>query len=113
MGSFATRDENKSPNHRPIRVPTQQGDVYQAAKEMVDDLTGWELTSEDEASGRLVCRKSGGFLGGTATITITVEGPEGIPSTTVNVRSESEGGLLPKDKANVAEFVKPFYRRIC
>jgi hypothetical protein len=113
MGSFATSDEHKNRNHQPIRVPTQRGHVYQAAKEMVDDLDGWKLVSEDEAAGRLVVKKSNGFLGGSSTITITVEGPEGVPSATVNVCSESQGGLLSKDKANVAEFVRPFFRRVC
>lgn len=113
MGSFATSDEHKNRNHQPIRVPTQQGHIYGAAKEMIDDLDGWEIVSEDEAKHELVCKKSNGFLGGTSTITITVEGPDGVPSSTVNVRSESEGGLLSKDKGNVAEFIRPFFRRVC
>ena len=113
MGGFATSDSHKSQHHRPIRVPTQQGNIYRAAKEMIADLAGWTLVTEDEAQGRLVCRRNNGFLGGISTITIAVEGPEGIPSTTVNVTSESKGALLPRDKANVAEFVRPFFRRIC
>ena len=113
MGSFATSESHKSQHHQPIRVPTQRGHIFQAAKEMVDDLDGWELVSADEGAGTLVCKKKNGMLGGTSTITIQVEGPEGIPSTTVNVRSESEGGLLNKDKANVAEFIRPFFRRVC
>jgi hypothetical protein len=31
----------------------------------------------------------------------------------VNVRSESAGALLARDKGNVAEFVRPFFRRVC
>jgi hypothetical protein len=110
---FATSDSHTSRHHKPIRVPTQQGNIYRAAKEMIADLPGWTLVSEDEAQGRLVCRKQNGFLGGVSTITIAVEGPAGIPSTTVNVSSESTGGLFPRDKANVAEFVRPFFRRVC
>ena len=113
MGAFATSDSHKSRNHQPIRVPTQRGNIYRAAKEMVADLAGWKLLSEDEQQGTLICRKENGFLGGVSTITIAVEGPAGIPSTTVNVASESKGGLLSRDKANVAEFVRPFFRRVC
>jgi hypothetical protein len=113
MGSFATSDEHKNKNHQPIRVPTQKGHIYQAAREMIEDLDGWQLVSEDEAAGRLVVKKSNGFLGGTSTVTVSIEGPDGVPSATVNVRSESEGGLLSKDKSNVAEFVRPFFRRVC
>jgi len=113
MGSFATSDDHKSQHHKPIRVPTLKGDVYQAAKEMVEDLSGWAVVSEDAEGGVITCRKGNGVLGGTSTIQISVEGPEGIPSTTVNVTSESQGGLLSRDKGNVAEFVRPFFRRIC
>ena len=113
MGSFATSDEHKNRNHQPIRVPTQKGHIFQTAKEQVDDLEGWQLVSEDESAGVLVAKKSNGFLGGSSTITITVEGPDGVPSSTVNVRSVSEGGLLSKDKGNVAEFIRPFFRRVC
>ena len=113
MGEFATSDDHKGQHHRPIRVPTLRGDILQAAKEMVADLDGWELVSEDEAQGVLTCRKKNGVLGGVSTITITVEGPDGIPSSTVNVRSQSEGGLLGRDKSNVADFIRPFFRRVC
>ncbi len=112
-GSFETSDNHKNKHHQPIRVPTLRGDVYRAAKEMIADLAGWDLVSEDAEAGVLSCTKSGGLLGGSSKITVTVEGPEGIPSTTVHVRSESEGGLVSRDKSNVAEFVKPFFRRIC
>jgi hypothetical protein len=113
MGSFATSDEHEQSHLQPIRVPAQRGHVYHSAKEMIADLDGWSLSSEDEARGVLVCAKSNGFLGGTSTITITLEGPEGLPSTTVHVRSESRGGLFSKDKSNVAAFVRPFFRRVC
>ena len=113
MGGFATSDSHKHRDHKPIRVPTQQGSIYRAAKEMVADLDGWTLVSEDEARGRIVCQRKNGLLGGVSTITIAVEGPSGVPSTTVNVSSESKGGLFSRDKANVAEFVRPFFRRVC
>jgi len=111
--SFETSDQHASTHLRPIRVPVLKNDIYRAAKEMVDDLEAWEIVSESPADGLLVCRKPGGFLGGTATITIRIEGPEDVPSTTVNARSESDGGLLPRDKSNVLEFMKLFNRRIC
>ena len=112
-GSFETSDDNKGRHVQPIRVPTLKGGIFSAAKEMVADLDGWELVAEDEEQGVLTCRKKGGFLAGTSTIIVTVEGPDGIPSTTVNVRSETEGGVRSPDKANVVEFVKPFFRRVC
>ena len=73
----------------------------------------WEVVGSDDEKLEITCRKKGGLLGGTATIQILVDGPEGIPSATVNVKSTTEGGLLNRDKANVAEFVKPFHRRVC
>lgn len=112
-GSFETSDSHKSQAHQPIRVPTQKGSIFGAAKEMVEDLADWELVSEDAENHVLVCRRKGGLLGGESTITVRVEGPDGIPSSTVHVRSETEGGLMSRDKANVAEFVKPFFRRVC
>ena len=113
MGSFATSDSNSHANLQPLRVPTLQPDIYSAAKEMVEDLADWDLTSCDDKAFTLICKRGGGFLSGEATITITVEGPEGMPSSTVNCRSESSGGLLSRDKANVMEFMRPFHRRVC
>lgn len=112
-GSFETSPSNSSPNHQPLQVATLKGDLFGAAKEMVEDLPRWELLSEDEEAGVLTCRRNGGFLGGSSTITITFEAPDGIPATTVNVKSVTEGGLLSRDKANVAEFLKPYNRRVC
>ena len=89
MGAFATSDSHKSRNHQPIRVPTQRGNIYRAAKEMVADLAARKLHSEDEQQRTLTCRNENGFLGAVTTNTITVEGPEGVPSTTVNVRSDT------------------------
>jgi hypothetical protein len=53
------------------------------------------------------------LLGAPSRITITVEGPEGIPSATVNVKSVTAHGLRSRDRANVAEFLEPFRRRVC
>jgi hypothetical protein len=113
MGSFETSDRHTNPAHQPIRVPIRKDELFQSAKEMVDDLSGWDVQSEDADALVLECVKQGGVLGGTSRITITVEGPDGIPSATVNVRSETDGGLLSRDKSVVAEFVKPFHRRVC
>jgi hypothetical protein len=113
MGSFETKDSHSSADLRPVRVPTRKDEIYRQALEMVEALEAWQLVSQDEAAGTIVCRRPGGFLAGEATITVTVAGPEGIPSSTVSVRSESAGGLRSRDKANVAEFVKPFTRRVC
>lgn len=113
MGSFETRDGHRNEAHRPVRVPMLVPDVFQAAREMVDDLKGWKLLEADEAAHVLRCEASGGFLGGTARVTVTIEGPEGMPSATVHVRSESEAGLFARDKSIVADFVRPFRRRVC
>ena len=112
-GSFATSDSNSNANLQPLRVPILQQDIYSAAKEMVEDLPDWTIVNADDDKLTLTCKRGGGLLSGEATITITVEGPEGMPSSTVNCRSESSGGLLSRDKANVIEFMRPFHRRVC
>lgn len=112
-GSFATSESNSHANLQPLRVPILQADIYSAAKEMVEDLSEWKLTSADDEKRTLVCTRGGGLLSGEATITITIEGPEGMPSSIVNCRSESSGGLMSRDKANVMEFMRPFHRRVC
>ena len=112
-GSFESSDGESKAELRPLRLPTLKGDLYGAAKELIDDLAKWSLVSEDEDAGVLVCSRAGGFLGGKATVTIRFEAPEGVPSTTVRLRSETEGGLMPRDKANVVEFMKPYNRRVC
>ncbi len=112
-GSFETNDGHGSIHLRPIRVPTRKEDIFREALEMVDALDAWELVSQDSETGTIVCRRPGGFLSGPSDITVVVDGPDGIPSSTVNVRSVSQGGLRSRDKANVLEFVKPFTRRVC
>ncbi len=113
MGVFETSDQHGDPALRPIRVPVRADDLYGSAREMVDDLKAWRVVAQDEAARTITCERDRGFLGGKATITIRVEGPDGVPSSAVHVRSESQGGLLAKDKANVVEFNKPFHRRVC
>lgn len=112
-GSFETSPDQSKANGQPLRVPTLAPDIYQEAKDMVADLPHWRLVSADDASMTLECERAGGLLSGTARITIRVEGPAGMPSATVNLRSESAGGLRSRDRANVAEFLEPFRRRVC
>lgn len=111
--SFETDDSNPNQHLRPLRVATRGENVFDEAKNLVDDLPKWELVRVDAARKVLTCRRAGSLLSGAATVTIRVEGPEGIPSCTVHVRSESNGGLRSRDRANVAEFMKPFHRRVC
>ena len=111
--AFETDDAHSSPHLRPLRVATRGGSVYAEAKNLVDDLPGWEVVRSDDERRELVCRRAAAFLTGPSTITIRVEGPEDLPSCTVRVRSESDGGLRSRDKANVAEFMKPLHRRVC
>ena len=113
MGVFETSDEHGDLTLRPIRVPVRAEDVYGAAREMVDDLDAWRVVSHDDEARTIVCERDRGFLGGKAMITIRIEGPDGVPSSAVHVRSESKGGMLSKDKANIVEFNKPFHRRVC
>ena len=65
----------------------------------------------DDESRVAVLVKPGGLMSGTATI--TVEGHEDVPSTTVSARCETDGGLMGRNEANVADFIKIFNRRIC
>ena len=112
-GFFETSDTHSSSDHKPIRVPVRRENIWAAAKEVAGDLEGWESVSADEDQRVLVCTKKGGMLGGVATITITVEGLEEVPSTTVHAKSETKGGVMARDKANVGEFIRILYRRIC
>jgi hypothetical protein len=111
-GSFETSPDHRKSSLQPLRVPARAPEVYQEAKDMVADLPRWKLVSADDAALTLVCEREGGLFGAPARVTITVEGPEGIPSATVNVRSVSKGGLRARDRANVAEFLEPFRRRV-
>lgn len=112
-GSFATSDQHSSEHHRPIRVPSRREGIWGAAKEMVADMDDWTVVSMNDEERVAVLRKKGGMLGGESTLTITVEGLEDVPSTTVHAKSETQGGLVGRDKSNVANFIKVFHRRIC
>ncbi|MEZ5977207.1 MAG: hypothetical protein R3F34_03205 [Planctomycetota bacterium] len=112
MGRFASSDDNGSIELKPLRVPQLKDGIFRTAKELVDDLPEWNLVREDEAKGELVCERKARALSSKSTVTITIEGPDGVPSTTIKLVSESQGGLLGGDKKNVAEFMKLFLRRV-
>ncbi|MFT5287264.1 MAG: carbon monoxide dehydrogenase subunit G [Planctomycetota bacterium] len=112
-GVFETSDSHASSDHKPIRVPVRRESIWAAAVELAGELDGWKTVSSDEENRVLVCSKKGGMMAGTATITITVEGLEEVPSTTVHAKSETKGGVMARDKAIVGEFIRILYRRIC
>ena len=98
---------------QPLRVAVRKEYLFDAARELVEDLSSWTLAAADEESTTLVCTRGGGFLGGSSRVTIRVEGPDEIPNSTVHVSSVTEQGLLKRDKANVLEFMVPFHLRVC
>jgi hypothetical protein len=112
VGRFETSESHPNRWHQPVRVPVGKGDIFSAAREMVADLDGWSVEAVDEQGLSITCQKKGGLLGGTAKIVVRVEGPDGIPNSETHCCSESSGGLLSRDKANVAEFVKKFWMRV-
>jgi hypothetical protein len=112
VGRFETSLDHSSRWHQPVRVPVAKGDVYGAAKEMVEDLDGWVVQSTDDETLTIACVKKGGLLGGTANIVVRIEGPDGIPNSETHCSSESTSGLLSRDKGNVTEFVKKFWMRM-
>jgi hypothetical protein len=112
-GSFETADAHAQFHLKPLRVAMRAEDVWSEARNMVEDLRGWSIVSADDERRVLTCARKGGLLSGAARITIACDGPAGIPSTTVHVRSESSGGLVSRDRANVLEFMVPFHRRVC
>lgn len=111
--SFQTSDSQASAELQPVRVAALAAGVFEEARTLAGELPGWRVLEADEPSGRIVCSKENGLLRGKACITILVQAPPGIPSTTVHVQSESSGGLLDADRANVAQFVRLFQRRVC
>ena len=113
MGFFETSEDATARWHQPVRVPIQKGNVFGAAREMCEDLEGWTVLEVDEDALTVTCECKRGVLGGSSRVVVRVEGPDGIPSSTTHVRSESTGGLLPADKKIVTEFVKKFTMRIC
>jgi len=112
MGRFESTDSAGSLELQPLRVPQLKDGIFSTAKELVDDLPQWTLVSEDESAGTIVCERKARALSSKSTVTIKIEGPDGVPSTTVSLVSESQGGLLGGDKKNVQEFMKLFRRRV-
>ena len=112
MGRFESSDSNGALEQQPLRVPRLKDGIWQTAKELIDDLPQWSLVREDEAKGELVCERRARFLSAKSTVTIRISGPDGVPSTTVALVSESGGGLLPGDKKNVVEWMTLFRRRV-
>lgn len=113
MGSsFETSDGHAQAHLRPLRVAMRADQVFEEARNLAHDLPGWTIQSADEARRVIVCRRRKRFLSGESTVTIRCEGPEGVPSTVVHVRSETGGGVLARDKSNVLEFLVPFQRRV-
>ncbi len=110
MASYASRDEDPDPRLRPMRVAVRREDVFSEAKDMAADL-GWSIVERDDAALRLVCERAGALLRAKARITIEVDGPEGIPTATVTVRSVSTGAFA-RDRENVRAFLEPFRRRV-
>jgi hypothetical protein len=114
MGAgFETRADAPDERLRPLRVAIRPDQAYEAVREMVDDLDGWEVVARDDARRVLSCRRRAGLWSGTARITLACEGEPDLPSTTVHVRVESSGGLFARDKAVALEFLEPFHRRVC
>lgn len=111
--SFETSDAGTSEFQRPIRVATRREHIFAAAKEMAEDMQGWQMASCDEEGLQLVCTKDGGALGGKSTITITIEGSTEVPSTTVNTKCVTEGGLFARPKSTVEGYMKLLFRRVC
>jgi len=113
-GSFSTSDEDRNPELRPIRAAQRKEEVWAEALSLAGDLPGWRVLSADEARGELVCERAGGWLAPASRITLTFEGPAGIPSTTVHARSQSRGGLpgLARDRARVLELLALLRRRV-
>jgi hypothetical protein len=112
-GSFSTSGQHAHFNLKPLSVASLKRGVFEEARNLASELPGWRVVSADDARLVIVCEREGGVLSGPSTVTITFDGPEGIPSTTVNVRSESKSGLMSRDRKNVIEFMRPFHRRVC
>lgn len=110
---FETREDAPDERLRPLRIALRSDQAFESVREMAADLPGWSVVTCDVRARVLTCRKPGGFLGGVATITIRCEGPADLPSSTVHVRSASEGAVIARDRAHVLEFLSPFIRRVC
>jgi hypothetical protein len=112
MGAFESSDESASPLLRPLSVAMRREELCSEARDMVADLAGWKLVRQDDAACVLEVERSGGLVGGRSRSTITVSGPDGIPSATLSLKVESSG-LFANPKAIAREFMEPFTRRVC
>lgn len=112
MPRFETSDDHPKRWHQPVRVPRNKKDVFGAAKEMVDDLSPWKVRAIDDEALTITCERKNGLLSGTSTIVIRVDGPDGIPNSATHCSSESTGGVLSRDRANVQEFIQKFWMRV-
>ncbi|MDZ4775122.1 MAG: hypothetical protein SGI72_18545 [Planctomycetota bacterium] len=110
---FETSDAHAGAHLKPLRVPMRADAVFEAVCEQAADMSGWTIQSSDAALRTIVAKRRKRFLSGEATITIRCTGEADLPSTTVNIRSETNGGFIGRDKANVLEFLVPFERRVC
>lgn len=113
-GSFSTSDDEKNPELRPVRVAQRLEEVYDEAKNLASELPGWRVVESDGARKFLVCEREAGLLAPASRVTLTFEGPDGIPSTTVNARAEGGSGFLglSRDRARVLELMKLLRRRV-
>lgn len=109
----STHDSADHPALKPLRVPILKESVFEEARNLAAELPGWRIVRADERELVIVCERAGGVFAPVSTVTIRVEGPDGIPSTTVHCASESRGGLFARDRRNVLEFMTPFHRRVC
>ena len=112
MGKFETNEDHPGRWHRPVCVPMGKEDVFGSALEMLEDLPRWSVESVDKDGLSATCTCNNGPLRGTSTIVIRVEGPDGLPNSQTHCSSQSSGGLLPRDKSNVAEFIQKFWMRV-
>jgi hypothetical protein len=113
-GSFATSDAERNPDLRPVRVAQRFEEVWDEARNLASDLPGWRILEADASAKTLLCERRGGLLAPPSRVTLVFESPAGIPSTTVNARSESSGGFLglSRDRARVLEFMRLLHRRV-
>ncbi len=112
-GSFKTDPGHSNERLRPLRLAMRKEHLFDAAKELVEDLSSWVLDGVDEESMTLSCTRGSGFLTGPCKVTILIDGPDEIPNSTVHVSSESDGGRVKRDKAVVRGFMVPCHRRVC
>ncbi len=112
MGAFETSADSASPLLRPLSVAMRREELYSEARDMIADLAGWKLVRQDDAACVLEVERPGGLVGGSARITISVTGPDGIPSATLSLKVEASG-LFANPKSVVREFMEPFTRRVC